>query len=140
MSLSRLASDFCPRRPTSDLDTKVKTLPDCSRPGPATLDPKPPSTQPPGSVERGSSHGARGAHSLMPSVPKPAMQVLQLARQPILDRSEALDGFELLFRSAAGANPAVADARAATSQVILNAFMELGVEKVLGRHRGFINV
>jgi len=69
------------------------------------------------------------------------MQQFLLARQPILDRSQNLCAFELLFRSgnkATGAN--VADDTLATAQVMLNAFGEMGIANVLGAHKGFINL
>ena len=67
-------------------------------------------------------------------------RALHLARQPIVDRAGALVAFELLFRSQAQGPARVVDDRAATNEVIVNAFCELGVDSVLGRHRGFINV
>lgn len=69
------------------------------------------------------------------------MQQFFLARQPILDRSEKLCAFELLFRSNNSASTAnVADDTFATAQVMLNAFGELGISNVLGTYKGFINL
>ena len=68
------------------------------------------------------------------------MQEIFLGRQPILDRNQALVAFELLFRSGQAASANVTDDVAATASVIVNAFSELGIEKVLGQQRGFINV
>lgn len=68
------------------------------------------------------------------------MQEIFLGRQPILDRNQDLVAFELLFRSGQNASANVTDDVAATASVIVNAYGELGIESVLGRHRGFINV
>lgn len=69
------------------------------------------------------------------------MQQFFLARQPILDRNESLCAFELLFRRGNNAaNADVSDDTQATAQVMLNAFGDLGIANVLGKHKGFINL
>ncbi len=68
------------------------------------------------------------------------MQEIFLGRQPILDRSENLVAYELLFRSGFTADAGVADDASASASVIVNAYAELGLENVLGKQRGFINV
>jgi len=67
-------------------------------------------------------------------------QELFLGRQPILDRSQNLAAFELLFRSGHVNGAHVEDDVFATATVINHAFTELGIEAVLGRHIGFINL
>ncbi|MCW5623082.1 MAG: EAL domain-containing protein, partial [Burkholderiales bacterium] len=67
-------------------------------------------------------------------------QELFLGRQPILDRNQSLAAFELLFRSGRVNGAQVEDDVFATATVINHAFTELGVEAVLGRHVGFINL
>lgn len=67
-------------------------------------------------------------------------QELFLGRQPILDRGQNLAAFELLFRSGHVGGAMVDDDVVATATVINHAFTELGVETVLGRHQGFINL
>lgn len=62
-----------------------------------------------------------------------------LGRQPILDRNQKLIGFELLFRGSNKNAARVSDDVAATVSVVVNAFSEFGTQKVLGRHKGFIN-
>jgi len=69
-----------------------------------------------------------------------AGQELFLGRQPILDRSQNLAAFELLFRSGHFNGAQVEDDVFATATVINHAFTELGIEAVLGRHVGFINL
>ena len=68
------------------------------------------------------------------------MQEIFLARQPIVDREESLFAFELLFRSANRATSEVVDDTQATAQVLVNAFGEMGIAEVLGKHKGFINL
>lgn len=63
-----------------------------------------------------------------------------LARQPILDRNGKLYAYELLFRASQQNGALISDDVAATSAVIHYAFSELGVQHVLGQHKGFINL
>lgn len=67
-------------------------------------------------------------------------QELFLGRQPILDRKEMLAAYELLFRSPHFDGAQIDDDVVASHTVIHHAFTELGVEAVLGRHPGFINL
>ena len=63
-----------------------------------------------------------------------------LGRQPILDRSQRIVAYELLFRSAGGGNAAVIeDNFTATAEVVVRAFVEFGLSNVLGDCQGFIN-
>lgn len=72
--------------------------------------------------------------------PVPATPIY-LGRQPILDDSQALYGYELLFRSGPAPNRAIVhNAAAATATVVAHAFTELGLTDALGNHKGFINV
>lgn len=63
-----------------------------------------------------------------------------LGRQPIVDREGQIHAYELLFRNSQKNAAQVLNDVAASATVIQYAFGELGVEKVLGGHRGFINV
>jgi c-di-GMP-related signal transduction protein len=63
-----------------------------------------------------------------------------LGRQPILDKDQALAGYELLFRTTANGDNPVGDPRAATADVVCKAFAQLGLPNVLGLVRAFINV
>ena len=67
-----------------------------------------------------------------------ASEPLLLGRQPILDRNGGMHGFELLFRSSDPAR-AAHDDLVATSSVLVHAFAELGLERVIGRYRAFVN-
>jgi len=65
-----------------------------------------------------------------------------VGRQPIYDRKIHVYGYELLFR--AGENSADAfqklGADGATSTTIINSFLEIGLDKLVGRHLAFINM
>ncbi len=64
-----------------------------------------------------------------------------VGRQPILTSDQKLFSYELLFRHNATTTSAqVDDETAATSRLLVNTFNHLGVEKVLGDKRAFINV
>jgi EAL and modified HD-GYP domain-containing signal transduction protein len=67
-------------------------------------------------------------------------ETVYLARQPIVDRQEQLQAYELLFRSSLGAYDPGCEATEATASVVRNAFYGMGVESVLGAKKGFINV
>jgi len=69
-----------------------------------------------------------------------ATQELFLGRQPILDRSQNIAAYELLFRSGHFEGATFEDDVFASTTVINHAFTELGVEAVLGKHPGFINL
>ncbi|MEJ7805827.1 MAG: HDOD domain-containing protein [Telluria sp.] len=62
-----------------------------------------------------------------------------LARQPILDRKQALFGYAMLFRSAAAGAADVDTGISATASVIAHA-AQLGLERVIGDALGFVHV
>lgn len=62
-----------------------------------------------------------------------------LGRQPILDRSQAIVAYELLFRNAPVGPANVTNDLSATATVIAHA-SELGIEKVIGDSLGYLNV
>jgi EAL and modified HD-GYP domain-containing signal transduction protein len=65
---------------------------------------------------------------------------IYVGRQPILDRSQALYAYELLFRSGHVEHADVQCEISATARVITSVFNELGLEQALGDAFGFINV
>ncbi|WP_408519051.1 EAL and HDOD domain-containing protein [Paraburkholderia madseniana] len=67
-------------------------------------------------------------------------ECVYLGRQPILDRSGALNAFELLFRSGATNLAQVTDDANATAQVIARLIGDMGPRAVLGNHTGYVNV
>lgn len=62
-----------------------------------------------------------------------------LARQPILDRNQELVAYELLFRNTEVGPANVTSDLSATASVIAHT-AQLGIEKVVGDVRGFVNV
>jgi c-di-GMP-related signal transduction protein len=62
-----------------------------------------------------------------------------LGRQPILDRAGNLAAYELLFRSGGPRGAGMPEATTATATVISRVFADFDVDRVLGKHRGFIN-
>jgi c-di-GMP-related signal transduction protein len=63
-----------------------------------------------------------------------------IARQPIYDRQLFVYAYELLYRAADENNAAVADGDDATSQVLINALMEIGLPDLVGQALAFINL
>ena len=69
------------------------------------------------------------------------MSEVFVGRQPIYDRKLGVYGYELLFRSGVANNAAGAvSADGATSQTIINTFIEIGLEKLVGGRYAFINL
>lgn len=71
------------------------------------------------------------------------LQEVFLGRQPILDRSQQLFAYELLFRSGSAENGNFAsfvDGNQATATVITNAFTEFSMADALGPYQGFIKI
>ncbi len=70
-------------------------------------------------------------------------QEVFLGRQPILDRSQQLFAYELLFRSSSaehGNFASFVDGNQATATVITHAFTEFSMADALGPYQGFIKV
>jgi c-di-GMP-related signal transduction protein len=63
-----------------------------------------------------------------------------IGRQPILDRDEHITAYELLFRAPGDDRANIVDPMTATATVILGALSGFGVDQVLGKHQGFVNV
>ena len=63
-----------------------------------------------------------------------------IGRQPIVDRALTLHAYELLFRKNSTQNSAaIIDQEQATAQVIVNAFIDIGIQNLVGKHKAFIN-
>jgi EAL and modified HD-GYP domain-containing signal transduction protein len=63
-----------------------------------------------------------------------------LARQPILDRTQCLRGYELLARDAGGAFPGGQPGHVTTCQVLVDALGEFGLERLVGGLPAYVNV
>ena len=68
------------------------------------------------------------------------MEEVFLGRQPILDRNQNLVAFELLFRAGEVNEANVTNDVHASASVMVNAYGQLGIQRVLGQQRGFINI
>lgn len=63
-----------------------------------------------------------------------------IARQPIFDRQLRIYGYELLHRGDESQQAQVSDPHEATARVLLEAFVEVGLERLVGNHYAFINI
>lgn len=66
--------------------------------------------------------------------------IIQVGRQPILDRKQQTYGYELLYRSADTEFTADMDGNRATANTMLNVFMEFGLRELVGTHKAFFNL
>jgi len=64
---------------------------------------------------------------------------IQVGRQAIFDRDLEVFAYELLYRDAAG-NCTISDGDQASSVTLLNAFVEIGLHRIAGPHKAFINL
>ncbi len=62
-----------------------------------------------------------------------------IARQPILDRKKTLFAYELLFRDGLSNYFPQVDGDTATSKVLSSSFFTIGIERITGGKRAFIN-
>jgi EAL and modified HD-GYP domain-containing signal transduction protein len=62
-----------------------------------------------------------------------------LGRQPIFDASLNVMAYELLYRNGDVSQSSVIDGEHATSDVLINSFLEMGLTRVVGDHMAFIN-
>jgi len=68
------------------------------------------------------------------------MDNIFIARQPIIDRNKGLLAYELLYRDGDACHASFSDGQYATATVILNSFMEIGIDSIVGDSLSFINV
>ncbi|MDO9122352.1 MAG: EAL domain-containing protein, partial [Anaerolineaceae bacterium] len=68
------------------------------------------------------------------------MAELLVGRQPIFNRTMQVYAYELLYRSGDGNRADFSDADKATTQVVLNALIEIGLESIVGDAIVFINL
>ncbi|HEY5189170.1 MAG TPA: hypothetical protein VII87_09065 [Solirubrobacteraceae bacterium] len=59
------------------------------------------------------------------------MATIFLARQPILNRDQSVEGYELLYRNGLAQEARVEDQALATARVAINALSEIGLERLL---------
>jgi len=63
-----------------------------------------------------------------------------LGRQPIFDADLNVKAYELLYRSADVASSNVIDGDQATTAVLMNSYMELGLSRIVGGYQAFVNL
>lgn len=68
------------------------------------------------------------------------MEKVFVGRQPILNKMENIFGFELLFRRGHTASAGVIDDTKATATVMIHSLNDLGLNNLVGKKKGFINV
>lgn len=69
------------------------------------------------------------------------MSDIFIGRQPIFDRKLEIYAYELLFRGGENMQQAgVIDGDSATSQVMLNTYIDIGLDNLVGNHKAFINL
>lgn len=66
--------------------------------------------------------------------------MVHVGRQAVYDRNQEIYGYELLFRRDAEALSATESGSHATSQVIITAITEIGLDTLVGPHRCFVNL
>lgn len=63
-----------------------------------------------------------------------------VARQPIFNRTQQVVAYELLYRNGDLAYAEISDPDQATTEVFINTFMEIGLDRVTGRRRAYVNL
>lgn len=63
-----------------------------------------------------------------------------VGRQPIFNRNDEVYAYELLYRSSLKNDVGNVDFDVATSQLIMNAFIEIGLENIVGHRLAFLNM
>lgn len=67
-------------------------------------------------------------------------QEVFIGRQPIFDQNLRVVAYELLYRDSHRNYANISDGESATADVIVNAFLEIGVENLVGSAKAFINI
>src|SRR6476620_7349658 len=67
------------------------------------------------------------------------MDRILVSRQPIYCADWSQLGYELLSRTGDDDTASFTDGDQATAEVIINTFMDIGLDKMVGRHLAFIN-
>jgi EAL and modified HD-GYP domain-containing signal transduction protein len=70
----------------------------------------------------------------------PSTRDVFVGRQPIYNRQMDVFGYELLFRSGDVQHACFADGNQATAQVLVNTFLEIGLDTLVGSKYAFVNL
>ena len=76
----------------------------------------------------------------LPQPTLPPIYEIFVGRQPIYTQQLDVFAYELLFRSGELQHAGVTDGNQATAQVLVNTFLELGLETLVGSKRAFVNL
>jgi EAL and modified HD-GYP domain-containing signal transduction protein len=68
------------------------------------------------------------------------MEDIYVARQPIYNRAMEVTAYDLLFRDAYSDSANITDGALASSRLIINTFMSIGLENLVGSSPAFINL
>lgn len=68
------------------------------------------------------------------------MSEVFIGRQPILDRNNKIFGYELLFRAGPALSAEFIDSARATARVMVNTLSNIGIQKLIGDRKGFVNI
>ena len=68
------------------------------------------------------------------------MSQIFIARQPIYDRQMAVHAYELLFRASNSDHAEITNGEQATSQLLINALLEIGLPRLVGDRPAFVNL
>ncbi|KAF0193117.1 MAG: putative signal transduction protein containing EAL and modified HD-GYP domain [Gammaproteobacteria bacterium] len=68
------------------------------------------------------------------------MNNIFIGRQPIYDQDLQVHAYELLYRDSSANAATHTDDDMATAQVVVNAFMDFGLDRIVGDHQAFINM
>ena len=63
-----------------------------------------------------------------------------VGRQAIFDRQMEVFGYELLYRDGTDNSPHIIDGDEATARVMVNTFLELGIDQIAGNAQTFLNL
>jgi c-di-GMP phosphodiesterase len=95
-------------------------------------------------VVRAGSHGSgRGEPSELPPIERdesPASADFWIARQPIVDRKDALAGYELLYRASPTSDAFLRNSSALAARTIVEVFMEMNLADICGEHRIYLKI
>jgi len=67
-------------------------------------------------------------------------QSVLVGRQAIFDRQMEVFGYELLYRDGTGNSANIIDGDEATARVMVNTFLELGIDQIAGKAKAFLNL
>ena len=64
---------------------------------------------------------------------------MYIARQPIFDKTKNVYGYELLFRNSDTASSYIGTTAESSTAVVMGGLFELGVDKIVGKKKAFVN-